>query len=188
MPGRHNTLNALAAIAVALDVSVPFATIAQALRSFKGIERRFCYKGTFKGAEVFDDYGHHPREIYNTLLVAKKRAKKKLTVVFQPHRYTRTHKLWDDFIETFLHSNIDHLVITDIYPASEQPIAKITGQNLTKALIQRNPPFTVSYVPYEPDFGSIYQKLEDVLAPDDLLLLLGAGKINRLAKSIDTII
>ena len=73
MPGRHNVLNSLAAITVACDLDIPFNTIAQALRNFKGIERRFCYKGTFKGAEIFDDYGHHPQEILNTLLVAKKR-------------------------------------------------------------------------------------------------------------------
>ncbi len=181
MPGKHNVLNALAAIALSHDLGISFETIARALASFKGIERRFSYKGLFKGAELFDDYGHHPQEILHTLIVARKRTKKKLIVVFQPHRYTRTQKLWNQFIETFIHSSIDHLIITDIYPASEAPIPHITSSNFAQALQQKNPNFTITYAPYEPQFTSVIHHLEPLIQQDDLILLLGAGKINKLA-------
>ncbi len=178
--GRHNVLNSLAAIAVALDVGIPFETISRAITSFKGIERRFCYKGTFQGAEIFDDYGHHPQEIYNTLLVAKKRSKRKLIVVFQPHRYTRTDKLWHDFIKIFIESAIDHLIVTDIYPASEAPILNVTSPNLVSAMQEQNPAFTITYAPYEKDFVAIKESLKSIAHEDDLVLLLGAGKVNKL--------
>ncbi len=181
MPGRHNVLNALAALTVTLDLDIPFETIAHALATFKGIDRRFSYKGTYKKAELFDDYGHHPEEIKNTLMVARNRSKGRLIVVFQPHRYTRTHKLWDLFIDTFLNYSPDTLIITDIYPASEESIPEITSQNLVKALQARNPNFTVSYIPYESHFNALRTKLDTCIAPDDLVLLLGAGKINKLA-------
>jgi UDP-N-acetylmuramate--alanine ligase len=180
MPGRHNILNSLAAIALARDLEIPFASIAKSLHSFKGIERRFCFKGSYKGAEFFDDYGHHPQEIYNTLLVAQKRAKNKLTVLFQPHRFTRTSKLWNEFIDVFAASKIDRLVITDIYPASEAPIPEVTSQNLVKAMQLRNPNLEVVYAPYESNFESIRTYIEATINPNDLILMLGAGKINKL--------
>lgn len=181
MPGRHNILNCLAAIALSLELEIPFTTIAAALRNFKGVERRFSFKGIFQGAEIFDDYGHHPEEIKNTLEVARKRSKNKLTVVFQPHRYTRTDKLWNHFVDMFMQSSIDHLIITDIYPASEQPIPEITSQNLVKAIAKRHPHFSITYAPYEPEFTSIKKYLYEIIHPEDLILLQGAGKINKLA-------
>lgn len=184
MPGRHNVLNSLAAITVALDLDINFETIAASLENFKGIERRFSYRGTFKGAEIFDDYGHHPNEILNTLLVARKRSKRKLTVIFQPHRYTRTDKLWHEFISTFKTSGIDHLIVTDIYAASEQPIAHVTSQNFVRDLQQSNPPFSITYAPFETDFKTIKETLEPLVHDGDLVLLLGAGKINKLADYI----
>ncbi len=182
MPGKHNALNALAAVATAMDVGVSFEQCAEALRKFKGIERRFSFKGTFRGAEVFDDYGHHPTEIYNTLLVARKRASRKLVVIFQPHRYSRTEKLWDDFVHLFSYSPIDHLIITDIYPASETPIEHITSTNLVKAILEKQPSCHISYVPYDSEFESIMHHLEGSVAEQDLLLLLGAGKVYKLAE------
>lgn len=184
MPGRHNVLNSLAAIALARDLEIPFKTIAQALQSFKGIERRFCFKGSYKGAEFFDDYGHHPQEIYNTLLVAHRRAKKKLTVIFQPHRFSRTSKLWNEFIDIFMQSQIDRLIITDIYPASEAPIPEVTSPNLVKAMQLRNPNFEVVYAPYESTFESIRKQLDCCIEQDDLVLMLGAGKVNKLTDII----
>jgi len=121
MPGQHNILNSLAAIAVARELDIPFHIISEALENFGGIDRRFTFKGSYRGAEIFDDYGHHPEEIRNTLLVAKKRSKGRIVVIFQPHRYTRTEGLWDQFVEIFKKSSIDYLIITDIYPASEAP-------------------------------------------------------------------
>ena len=185
MPGKHNILNSLAAIALSLELNVSFKTIAQALFTFKGIERRFSFKKLYKGAEIFDDYGHHPQEIYHTLLVAQRRTKNKVTVVFQPHRFSRTEKLWDQFIETFLNSSIDHLIITDIYPASEAPIAEITSKNLVKAIQKRHPNFSISYAPYDAQFDTIKEQLAPLVEPDDLVLLLGAGKINKLAEFLD---
>ena len=184
MPGHHNILNALAAIALSLELDIPFSIIATALSSFKGIERRFSYRGTYKAAELFDDYGHHPKEIYNTLKVARQRAKKRVTVVFQPHRYTRTSKLWDDFVNTFVDSDIDHLIITDIYAASETPIAEITSLNLVKAIRRKNPNFSVSYAPFENNFESVKAQLTPLMAPQDLILMLGAGKIYKLAHQL----
>lgn len=182
MPGRHNVLNSLAAIAVANDVEIPFSTIAAALKSFKGVERRFSYRGSFQGAEIFDDYGHHPNEILNTLLVARKRTQKKLIVVFQPHRYTRTDKLWNDFVTTLAESKVDSLIITDIYPASEQPIPGITSQNLVKAVEQLNPNIKLQYIPYDAHFDAIKAQLVGIVEAGDLVLLLGAGKITKLAE------
>lgn len=184
MPGKHNVLNALAAIALADDLAIPFATIAQALKSFKGIDRRFSFKGTFKDIEFFDDYGHHPQEIYNTLLVAKKRTQGKLTVVFQPHRYTRTQKLWKQFIDTFLESSIDNLIITDIFPASEQPIDGITSKKFVEELMSYNPKFTVQYAPLDADFSAIKNELFEHVTAKDLVLLLGAGKVNKLVDTL----
>ncbi|MCK5632428.1 UDP-N-acetylmuramate--L-alanine ligase [bacterium] len=184
MPGRHNVLNCIAAIALSLDLNIDFKIIAQAMISFKGIDRRFSYNGNFKGAEVFDDYGHHPKEIYHTLQVARKRAQKKLTVVFQPHRYTRTSKLWNDFVDTFASSNVDNLIITNIYPASEQAIPEITSQNLVKAILKKNPHLNVTYIPLESQFEEITKKLKSLVNKNDLILLLGAGKINHIAKKL----
>ncbi len=189
MPGRHNILNALAATAVALDLEVPFSTIAKTLKTFGGIERRFSFKGTYKGAELFDDYGHHPTEIYNTLLVSRKRAQKKLIVVFQPHRYTRTYHLWHDFITVLKNGSIDHLIITDIYPASEVPIATITSERLVSELqnlsdISKARKDTVCYAPYDDNFSQIKQQLDSCVQEGDLVLFLGAGKINKLADTL----
>jgi len=187
MPGRHNIQNCIAAIAVSLDVGVPFAKIANAIETFKGIERRFCYRGAFRGAEIFDDYGHHPKEIEYTLEIAKNRAKKRLIVAFQPHRYTRTHKLWNNFVDAFLQSDVDKLIITDIYPASEPPIANITSKNLVQAILAKNPNFPVVYAPYDNSLSHITEYITKNSQEEDLILSLGAGKITNLAKNLDAI-
>lgn len=184
MLGRHNVLNALAAIAVARDVGISFETITSALRNFKGIERRFSFKGTYKGAEIFDDYGHHPTEIFNTLLVARRKTRKRLIVVFQPHRYSRTQALWQDFIDLFAYSAIDQLYITDIYAASESKIENITSDRFVEALKQKQPACNVTYFPYEDSFAILKEKLDKIVQEGDLVLLLGAGKVNKFADII----
>lgn len=184
MPGRHNILNALAAIAVSRDIGIDFAIIADALNNFKGIERRFSFKGLYKGAELFDDYGHHPTEIFNTLLVARKRAQRKLTVVFQPHKYTRTQSLWQDFIDLFAYSAIDQLYITDIYAASEKPIENITSELFVQAVKLKQPACNVTYIPYEDSFRQLKEYLDKNIEEGDLILLLGAGKVNKFADKI----
>lgn len=182
MPGKHNILNSLAAIAISRDLGVPLEKIASALNTFKGIDRRFSYHGTYNGAEIFDDYGHHPKEIEQTLEIAYRRNKGKLTVLFQPHRYTRTHHLWNEFVDIFTKSKIDNLVITDIYAASENPIPGVTGKHLAQSIQTIMPQCQVTYIPFENDFQPFQNYLINTVKKDDLVLLLGAGKMNKLAK------
>ncbi len=184
MPGLHNVYNALAAIALAQELEISFEIIAKSLATFGGVERRFSFHGTYKGAEIFDDYGHHPKEIEYTLKVARKRAHNKLIVVFQPHRYTRTQKLWNDFLTTFATSAIDTLIFTDIYSAGEYPIPTITSERFVQELTALNPPFIIQYVPFEDDFTQIKQAIERSAAKNDLILFLGAGKMHLIAHKI----
>ncbi|KKQ49394.1 MAG: UDP-N-acetylmuramate-L-alanine ligase [candidate division TM6 bacterium GW2011_GWF2_38_10] len=185
IPGIHNVLNALAATALCMEFDMPFITIATALASFKGVERRFEFKGAFKGIEVFDDYGHHPTEIKNTLMIAHKRKKNKLHVIFQPHRYSRTQKLWDEFIAVFAHSShnysIDSLTIADIYPASEQPIPDITSEKLVSAIKIHNKNLDVTYAP---SYDSIVKNITTNLADGDMVITIGAGKINKVGEEL----
>ncbi len=180
MPGKHNILNSLAATAICLDVGVNFETVSKALSDFKGVDRRFTFKGNYKNAEFFDDYGHHPTEIFHTLLVARKRSKGKLIVVFQPHRYIRTHRLWQDFINTFANSAVDKLIITDIYSAGEAPIDGITGENLAREINNNQTKFKTYYAGFNADFNNIKNILESEISENDLVLTLGAGKVNKL--------
>jgi UDP-N-acetylmuramate--alanine ligase len=181
MPGEHNVLNALAAISVGLEIDLPFSVIKYALQGFKGVERRFEFKGTYNGAEIFDDYGHHPTEIEKTLLVAKKRAGRKLHVVFQPHRYTRTEKLWDEFVSTFANSRIDTLFMTSIYPASEQPISDITSEKLAADIRKKNPTITLHYYS---TYDEIIQHSSNILEEGDLFITIGAGKANCVGNAL----
>jgi len=181
LAGKHNIYNALGAIAVAQELDIDFATIVHSLASFRGIERRFSFHGTYKGAEIFDDYGHHPQEIEHTLTVARKRARNKLTVVFQPHRYTRTEKLWSDFLTVFSSHAIDTFIITDIYSAGEYPIATITSHRFAQELALLHPSLTVHYVPFEESFNQIKRTIAAITTPDDLILFLGAGKTHLIA-------
>jgi len=177
VPGRHNILNAIAAIAVSLELGVPFHTITHALSHFSGVDRRFTYRGTFHGAELFDDYGHHPTEIDAILNVARARAEKRLIVAFQPHRYTRTQGLWNEFIDVFRAHTLDNLIITDIYSAGEQPINGITAASFAESL---KTPYTVSYQPAQPQWHAVSQAIKNLQPePGDLILCLGAGKINK---------
>lgn len=185
MPGEHNILNSLAAIALCLELEVPFEKIKNALKIFKGVERRFEFKGNFKGTDIFDDYGHHPTEIKNTLLVAQKRTKKDLHVIFQPHRFTRTQKLWNNFVNTFgENKKIKTLYITDIYPASEKPIPGITSKKLAQDIKTKNPNINVIYLP---SYHEISQDIQKRLNRGDLLLTIGAGKVNKIGEELVTI-
>lgn len=181
MPGEHNVLNALGAIALSLELELDFNCIKRALDSFKGVERRFEFKGICQGAEIFDDYGHHPTEIEKTLLIAKRRAKDKLHVVFQPHRYSRTQKLWREFIDVFACSQIDTLFLTDIYPASEAPIPDVTSRRLVRELQARCPHVVVHYYP---GYAQIAQHAKQMLRDGDLFITIGAGKANCIGKML----
>lgn len=186
LPGLHNVLNATAVTAICLQIGLDGQAIKNALKTFQGVDRRFTLKGITKrhGAVIFDDYGHHPKEIQVTMQVARAKAKEKLIVVFQPQRFSRTKHLWDDFIQVLGQAPIDQLILTDIYPASEQPIDGISSQNLVAAIQKVNPTMQISYIPFGQDGKQITEKLESILTQNDLLIFQGAGKVNQLAKDL----
>lgn len=185
-PGIHNVLNATAAIATALSFNIPQQTIKEALQSFQGVDRRFTFKGMMAHptVEIYDDYGHHPTEIYHALITARKKTKHNLIVIFQPQRYTRTFHLWNDFVQVFANSGIDHLIITDIYTAHETPIENITAEKLVLAIKSKNPSCHVSYIPFDHDLTAIKNNVLSIISDNDLILLLGAGKVNKLADKL----
>ncbi len=171
VPGMHNVSNAMAAIAVGLDLELSFEIIASALETFRGAERRFQVKGTRPdNILVVDDYGHHPTEIRATLAAAKSSGRR-LVTLFQPHRYTRTAALREDFARSFYDADV--VLLTDIYAASEEPIEGVTAQALAED-IERFGHRNVRYV------GSVEQgaqAIADVVQPNDLVLTLGAGSV-----------
>ena len=186
MPSIYNVLNATAAIATCLELEIPFDIIQKALATFQGVDRRFTFKGTTEKntLDIFDDYGHHPTEIAHSLVTARRKSKNKLIVVFQPQRYSRTYHLWNEFITAFQQSDIDHLILTDIYAASEAPIENVTGQQLAQEIQKIAPHIRVHFVPFHVDLDAIKEKVIEVASTNDLLLLLGAGKINKLAEKL----
>jgi UDP-N-acetylmuramate--alanine ligase len=171
-PGMHNVYNALASISVALELEIEFPVIADALATFAGVQRRLQVKGEAAGITVVDDYGHHPTEIRATLAAAKQAwPDKRLVVLFQPHRYSRTRGLFNEF-QTCFHL-ADQLVLTDIYAASEQPIDGIDSVVLLDKIRQHGQR-NASYVS---DVGELAAAVVDSLQPGDLVLTLGAGNI-----------
>ncbi|MFT6765814.1 MAG: UDP-N-acetylmuramate--alanine ligase [Alteromonas naphthalenivorans] len=179
LPGIHNVTNSLAVLAVGHELDISFTVRKQALKSFTGIDRRFTFKGTSKqGAAVFDDYGHHPLEIKHTVETARRKTKGKISMLFQPHRYTRTQKLWDDFVDIFTSTPIDYLIITDIYESSETPIPGITSKDLIAAIKLKKPSLQAFYFPLKPGYHELEKAISSQLQNGDLLLLQGAGKVN----------
>ncbi|WP_457755688.1 UDP-N-acetylmuramate--L-alanine ligase [Thermodesulfatator indicus] len=178
-PGKHNILNALATVALARTLEISFKDIRKGLSDFKGVRRRFDLKGKAGDILVFDDYAHHPREIETTIAAFKKSfPKRRLVILFQPHRYTRTKALFDDFIKCF--DEADVLLVTEIYPASEKPIAGITGEKLAEALARRRkgPTYFVS------GEGLALARALDVLKPGDVFVTMGAGNVYRLGEKL----
>lgn len=179
VPGKHNIYNALAAIAVALELEIPFEKIAEAFSQFKNANRRFQFKGEFNGITVVDDYGHHPTEITATLSAAKDGGGGRRTVVvFQPHRYTRTQELMDEFALCF--NNADVLYVLDIYAASESPIEGITAEILTENVKK----YGHKNAQYIGDIESAAEKVIENLQENDLVITLGAGTVTRLSDEI----
>lgn len=171
-PGRHNVLNALAAIGVAMEAGVPKKDIIHGLGAFGGVGRRFEHKGERGGVLVVDDYGHHPTEIAATLETARLcYPDKRLVVAFQPHRFTRTQALFGEFSKVF--AGVDLLLLTEIYPASESPIPGVSGQGLAQAIRQ----VTSTPVRFFEDFASMQSALGEILQEGDLFLTMGAGSI-----------
>ncbi len=178
-PGIHNVYNALAAVCVGLEVEIPFARIQTGLREFAGVQRRMQKKGEVGGITVVDDYGHHPTEIRATLDAIKMAwPKKRLVVLFQPHRYSRTKALFKDF-QTCFH-RADYLVMSDIYAASEEPIPGITGEALLEATRDHGQRRTR----YIAKLEIMAEELLPMLQPDDLVLTLGAGNIVKVGEEL----
>lgn len=179
VPGKHNVYNALAATAVALELDIPFAEIADAFATFKNANRRFQFKGDARGITVVDDYGHHPTEILATLAAAKNSSGGRRTVVvFQPHRYSRTQELFDEFALAF--NNADVLYVLDIYAASEQAIEGITAEVLTENIKKYGHKNAV----YIGDIETAAARVTENLQEGDLVITLGAGSVTRLSEEI----
>jgi len=178
LPGRHSATNALAAVAVGQELGVPFAQVAQALDAFSGIHRRFEIKGEPNGILVIDDYGHHPAEIRATVSAIRESWKRPLTVVFQPHRYSRTRDLFDEFLTAF--EGVDRLILTEIYPAGENPLPGVTGEVLYQTL-KRKGHLEIEFVP---DKNRIAKEMVRKLAPGDVVLTLGAGDIYKVGEAL----
>lgn len=171
-PGRHTIYNTLAAIAVALELEIEFAVIARALAAFEGVQRRLQIKGEKQGVLVIDDYGHHPTEIKATLdAVRDGWPDRRLVVAFQPHRYTRTKGLFDEFTTAFYRADV--LVLTDIYAASEEPIDGVNSETLLQAIKQHGQ----RQAHYHADLETLPAYLADIICEGDLVLTLGAGNI-----------
>jgi len=174
MPGIHYAQNALAALCVADVFEVPFATTCEALATFGGVDRRFSVRGEARGVLVVDDYGHHPTEIAATIAAAKLFGRR-LVVAFQPHRYTRTQDLMPDFARAL--SGADEVVLTDIYPAGEAPIAGVDSAAVLHTFPAGAP---VGYVARK----GLAEALVPRLREGDLLLTLGAGDITQVAAEV----
>jgi UDP-N-acetylmuramate--alanine ligase len=175
VPGRHNVLNALAATAVALDLEIPFPKIQSALAGFAGVQRRFQIRGVVRDVLVVDDYGHHPAEIRATLAAAKAGFDRRVITVFQPHRYSRTQHLHDEFLTAFYQSDV--LIVMDIYPAGEAPIPGVHARELADGIAAHGHR-EVLYL--GSDRAAIVDYLCESTRAGDLVLTLGAGDVGQL--------
>jgi len=173
IPGQHNVLNSLAALALGMEMEIPFKIIQKGLSQYGGVRRRFEIKGIVNDIMVVDDYAHHPTEVTATLNAARNGWDRRIIAVFQPHLYTRTRDFYHDFAESFLDSDI--LIVTDVYPAREEKIAGVDGKLVAKTakeLGHKN-------VHYLPDLAELKNKLDNLAEPGDLIIGLGAGTIWR---------
>ena len=178
LPGRHHALNALAAVAVASELGIPFEAVRSALEDFGGIHRRFELCGEAGGVMVISDYGHHPEEVRATLNAAREGFGRRLVVLFQPHRFTRTRDLFNEFLDAF--DAADHLVLTDIYAAGEEPVDGLSGEVLYWALKRRGH-LEVDYVPRRED---LVEAVKPLLRVNDMVIVLGAGSIHATAEEL----
>jgi UDP-N-acetylmuramate--alanine ligase len=177
VPGRHNVLNATAAVAIGHQLEIPAGKIAEGLRNFRGVDRRFQKRGEARGITVVDDYGHHPTEIRATLEAARQCGFKRIHVVFQPHRYTRTRDLMDEFANAF--TDADSVFVLPIYAASEEPIPGITADRLAHRITKPRAKFVE-------DFPAALTAATKTASQGDLILTLGAGSVSQLAPQIVT--
>jgi len=178
IPGRHNVLNALGVCALAAELEIPFEALSRAFARFEGVGRRFERRGEERGVLVIDDYGHHPSEIAAAVATARRAADRRLVVVFQPHRFTRTRDLHERFDRCFREA--DEVLITDIYSAGETPIPGITGELIYRAA-RRGGARRVTYLP---DRSALLEALCDIAREGDLVLTLGAGDIWKIGDEL----
>jgi UDP-N-acetylmuramate--alanine ligase len=179
IPGRHNVLNALAAVGVGLDLEIPFAAIQKALAGFSGVQRRFQIRGEAGGVTVVDDYGHHPAEIRATLAAAKAGFERRVVTVFQPHRYTRTLHLREEFLTAF--NLADVLIVMDIYAAGEAAIPGVTAEDLADG-IRAHGHRDVTYLGN--DRTRVVEHLSEIVRRGDLVITLGAGDVSQLGPEL----
>jgi UDP-N-acetylmuramate--alanine ligase len=171
LPGRHNVQNALAAVSVGLELGVPFEKVKAGIDKFTGVFRRWEKKGEAKGIVVYDDYAHHPTECKATLSGVKAGWKKRVVCVFQPHLFSRTRDFYEEFGKAFLLADV--LVVTDVYPAREEPIQGVTGELITSAATQ----FGHKDVHYVKDKSQVVDALTSITRPGDIVVTMGAGDI-----------
>jgi UDP-N-acetylmuramate--alanine ligase len=180
LPGRHNALNAAAALASGLEAGFPFAVCAEGLQQFAGVDRRFQHKGVIDGIEVYDDYGHHPTEVQAVLLAFKEKfPDRRIVTVFQPHRYSRTLLCWDQFLTCFKEAG--HVFICDIYAAGEDPLANISSERLTSEIKAAGGAKNIEHLPSSVDRLA---RLKAELKSGDVLVTLGAGDVYKLGMQV----
>ena len=170
VPGKHNLLNATAAVAIGLQLGIPAEKIAEGLKSFRGVDRRFQTKGVAAGVTVIDDYGHHPTEIKATLQAARECGYGRVLVLFQPHRYTRTRDLMAEFGAAF--GDADAVQVLDIYAASEQPIEGVSGESLAAEMRKNG-----GRVQYAASMKEAVERLAADARPGDMVMTMGAGNV-----------
>jgi UDP-N-acetylmuramate--alanine ligase len=178
MPGLHNVYNALATLATAFELDIPFEVVQETLQDFSGIQRRFQIKGEKNGILIVDDYGHHPVEIVATLRAARTGWGRRIVAVFQPHRYTRTQALFQDFMTAFNDANV--LILTDIYPAGEDRIEGVEA----KALYEGIRDYGHKDVTYIADKKEIVNHLLRIITPGDVVITMGAGDIWQVSEEL----
>ena len=178
IPGLHNVSNALASIACAVNLNIPVDNIFDALANYKGVKRRFQIIGDWHGITIIDDYAHHPSEIRATLMAGSIQ-KRPITAVFQPHRYSRTHALWKEFIQAF--KSVDRVIITDIYTAGEENTYNIKAIDLAEEIAENNPDKEVYYIP---TLKEVIPFLIENQKPKELIFTLGAGDITTLGPQL----
>lgn len=177
VPGDHNALNSIAAMIMGLEAGASFEDVVKGIESFRGVDRRFQLKGKGKGIDVYDDYGHHPTEVKAVLKGFKDAfPDRKIKVLFQPHRYSRTQLCWDEFLTSF--ENADQLFVTDIYPAGEKPIEGVSGETLTAAIAHTNKSFI--HLDNSDQVGALKKSLKE----GDIFLTLGAGSIYKFGEAL----
>jgi len=177
VPGEHNVMNSLGAVALGIELGLSFELIKQGLKSYRGVRRRFDIKGVVNDVMVVDDYAHHPSEVSATINAAKKGWDRRLIVVFQPHLFTRTKEFYKEFSDSL--KNADTIIITDIYPAREKPIPGVTSQLIFDQISKQRK----INLHYERKIENIIEILDDIVKPNDMILTLGAGSIWRFSES-----